>query len=328
MKYYYTLIILFLLLTACNTTKKTDTNEEANQSQVFDIEISKTPPLKNPTQVVDISKNSNIDSIIVMLPRDSYSTYTDHFNYIPDDEYYETNKEYESHLNDTIATGFISNDDSPALIDSLELDMDWLLIQFGNKDQKLEEKIKRGKTESYSYNDFIEYIPVTLLTIEEDDRDEIKYWSADIAFRGNYLPSDFKLIAKEPVNQMDLSYTVSQIQTTVEDPDYPLPRPMAADTLLLDNFFRFDANLSLAKYKTSKIEYGENDYADEVLFVVSNSTVKCFAAMRVYYHIFQLKDKKYLYIQIHTNTTSSKRLFNIEANGNLEEIYTHLHFTD
>lgn len=301
-------VLLILFLFSCNERKVIKNSIEQELPISIENKQEDHAPLHAKTS-------------LILLPREEYSTYRDHYEYISKEEYFETNYSDICHLEDSISIGFSDNEGALGLADSLCLNIDWLCIRFPSLDQADQRPtIDKAKTLSYGAKDnVIDYVPLTLLSVQNDN--ELAY---DIAFRGQYEISDFKLLERKNLlykEQIDIAQMIQK--EIIKETAIP-PRPMTTDTLSLDNIFKVSHNTTVAKYLTTKFSYSDGDLGNEVIFVIQNGKLnQWFAGMSCRYNIFELRNEKYLYINVSTYATVKTTLLKLDKDD-IKEVYTYL----
>lgn len=307
------LIFLLFVMFSCNQKKEVPVqNNTITETSVIAVIEPKVQTL------------SGTETSLFLLSREEYITYRDHYQYVSDEEYFDTNHSNIIHLDDTISTGFSDNEGKEGLVDSLLLDMDWLCIQFPQINYGTSFAIYKAKTTAYSLNDGIDFVPLTLLSF----RDEVgEPFTCDIAFRGDYVTSDFELSESKELSSDAQIQSIQAIQRTIRDKTTIPPRPMSTDTLLLENIFKITDDITVAKYVVTQYCDSDADYGNEALFVLKNNMLKqWFAGMNCVYNVFELQGIKYLYIVVNTYATSKVTL--LKLTDPIEEVYTNLIFGD
>ena len=313
-KIRFLFISVLFVLVSCGGSKAEVKNEEQSQDSV-----SASTETISEEVIITAQKT---DSTLFLLARDEYKTYSDHFVYLSDEEYFRTDFGRGSHLDDVISIGVFDNDEYIGLLDSLKLNEKWLCISFFERETDLESTIFEGKTTSYSSNDVIELIPLTLLDVNKEKR------RIDIALRGNFDKSSFNMIDYKYVSGMEQRRTVESIQKYVQQANVIPPRPMSTDTLLLTNIYKLADNFVVAKYRTLAVSDSDGDYGNECFFVLINNIVtNWFAGMSCDYEVFELQNQKYLYVTTYTYATGRYNLFKLEGDD-LKEIYKSVLFYD
>lgn len=261
---------------------------------------------------------------LILLPRNEYRTYKDHYQYISDEEYFKSDYSNICHLEDSISTGFSDNEGASGLVDSLCLNMDWLCIKFPSLDESNQSPIiDKAKTISYGANDIIDFVPLTLLSVQNDNK-----LSYDIAFRGQYEISEFRLLEEKELSSKEQKDITRVIQKEIIKETAIPPRPMTTDTLTLDNMFKVSHNITVAKYLTTRFNDSDSDLGNEAIFVIQNGKLcQWFAGMSCRYNVFELGEEKYLYINVSTYATVKTTLLKLDKNE-IKEVYTYLVFGD
>lgn len=261
---------------------------------------------------------------LILLPRNTYHTYRDHFAYISDEEYSETNLSDASHLNDTLSIGLSNDEGALGLADSLRLGMDWLCILLPEIHSEQSPITYKAKTVGYSFNEVIGSLPLTLLSVQDNKEKAI---ICDIAFRGNYKESQFNLLKKKKLTATELEQAIQEIRRTTRDKEAVPPRPMSSDTLLLNNIYKITDHVTVAKYLTREYNDSDSDLGNEAVFVLQDNKLdQWFAGMSCHYSVFELKGEKYLYV-IESAYASSKVTL-LKLTGKTEVIYSNLMFAD
>lgn len=304
----FVLFILFLF--SCNEKKEVNNKVEQNPHIVIKNKQEYHAPFDAKTS-------------LILLPREEYSTYRDYYQYVSNEEYPGANYLNISHLEDSISFGLSDNEGALGLVDSLCLDMDWLCIVFPSLDSDRPLIIDKAKTVSYGMNDIIDFVPLTLLSVNSENK--ISY---DIAFRGQYEISDFKLLKKDSLSFNEQIDIVQTIQKKIIEKDAIPPRPMTTDTLILDKILKISHNTIIAKYLTTSFTYSDADTGNEVIFIMQDGKLKqWFAGMHCRYNIFELREEEYLYINVSTYATVKTTLFKL-CKDDIKELYTYLFWGD
>lgn len=275
--------------------------------------------------------SQNEPQVLTLLPKEKYKTYRDHWAYLSDEVYFGMSKSGQSHLEDTISIGIVSDNEGCGLVDSLALNKEWLCIHFtdfSDEDQihEIPYVLSEATTSSFAYNSYIDSISLTTLRFREDREEE--RCLIDIAFRGNYKTSDFSLADKAAISMDELKSVTALIQQTVSDSTFIPARPMASDTLLLDSVYRVSEKLIIAQYKTTILSDSDGDYGNyATFFILNNRLVYWSAAMSQRIVPFQLKGKLYLYYSEFTYATGRYSLFCFDGED-ISKIYARTIFYD
>lgn len=315
MKLNVSILFLFVMF-SCNQKKEVRVqNNTITETSVIVVNEPNEP------KVQTLSKT---ETSLFLLSREEYVTFRDHYRYVSDEEYLGTNYLNMTHLDDSISTGFSDNEGKQGLVDSLRLDMDWLCIRLPQINYGTSFAIHKAQTTAYSLNDGIDFVPLTLLSFQDEVEE---YFTCDIAFRGDYAVSDFELSESKELSSDEQIQSIRAIQRTIRDKTTIPPRPMSTDTLLLENIFKIADDITVAKYVVTAYNDSDADYGNEALFVLKNNTLKqWFAGMNCVYNVFELRGIRYLYIVVNTYATSKVTL--LKLTDPIEEVYTNLIFGD
>ena len=285
-----------------------------SSSESYDNDVEQTKTNKYET-----------NTSLILLDRDSYKTYKDHWAYLSDDEYFGTDTDASNHFDDTISIGMFNNDEQCGLVDSLRLDKEWLCINFSNLYTTNSCSLLKAVTKSFSYNDVIDFVPITMLIFEKDKKEEL--CRTDIAFRGNYHKSEFDLSRKVKLSASEIEKVVSVLKQKVKDINAIPPRPMASDTLLLQDIYKIDTDIVVAKYNATQYSDSDSDLGNQTVFVLKNNEViDWFGGMNIYCVPFELKGIQYFYVS--ENTYATVRTTLLRLNGDSKIIYKKVLFFD
>lgn len=302
-------LLLILNLFSCKEKK-----ENNNTEQVSSIPLNITEQEVHPT--------FNSETSLILLPREEYDTYRDHFAYISPEEYLGSDSPHVSHLDDTISTGLYNLEGKLGLVDSLRLDQDWFCIHFPFRDSSEQTSVYNTTTISYSYNDLIDYVPLTLLSLQNGADSE-----CSIAFRGHCDISEFKELEGDKLSSEEQINIIKAIRKKVLAKDAIPPRPMTTDTLLLDNIYKISDNFIVAKFVTTRISDSDGDFGNEALFVLQDGKLnQWLAGMDCTCHLFEFRNEKYLYIVANTYATSKTTL--LKLTDDVKVLYTYLFIGD
>lgn len=269
----------------------------------------------------------NYDSLLILLPPNEYKTYRDHFAYISENEYLNIDSVLQYHFDDSISIGFGDDNGNIGLMDSLKLGSEWLCIYLRSQKTKISPKTVKAITESYSYKNMpSDVFPITLLHVENKEYNLVP---CDIAFKGDYVETDFESLDQLSVSTETRDSIVNSIQNYVRNEGVIPPRPFATDTLYLDGIYKLTNNTVIAKYKVLEFEHWDGDCGNICLFIVQNNkVVKWLAGMDGDYNTFKLRNKIYIYTWMNTYATSRIELFKINNYDGLDEIYKYVIFGD
>lgn len=310
------LALSILLLFSCNDKK-------IIKNSIIEHSTEQAPPVSIENKQED-QVPLHVQTSLKLLPREQYKTYRDHYNYISEEEYFGAGSSNTSHLEDSISSGFFDDKGATGLVDSLRLNTEWLCIKFPSLDESYPRPvIDKARTISYGANNLIDFVPLTLLSVQNDDR--LAY---DIAFRGHYKTSDFQLLeGKNPSSQEQMDI-VRILQEEITKKTAIPPRPMTTETLVLNNMIKVSRNTTVAKYSTTKSSDSDADLGNEVIFVLQNGKLaKWFAGMSCAYNIFQLRNEIYIYVIVSTYATDKTTLLKPDKDD-IKEVYSNLIFGD
>lgn len=313
-QFFYISFFVFGLFFSCSSKNNAD-----NANLLDDVDEEQTSATDSK------AKGYDANTSLILLGKKGYKTYSNHWAYLSDDEYLATNQKQIVHFDDTISIGMLNNEDQCGLVDSLRLNKEWLCINFSDSDTINTYSLSKAITKSYSYNDVIDFVPITVVVFQKNEREEL--CGTDLAFRGDYKKTDFLLSHKQQLSDSEQQEVISALRNKVRDVNAIPPRPMASDTLLLQEIYKVGSDIVVAKYNTTQYSDSDGDFGNQTIFVLKkNEVVNWLGGMDIYCVPFELKGVSYLYINENTYATSRTTL--LRLTDDVKAVYKKVLFFD